>query len=262
MTYETLRFEVADGVARIALHRPESANAMNEAMINELSDVAITCDEDLSIRVVLVCGDEQFFCAGGDLTAFNIEDDRILATVKTMADHLHTAILRLSQMQVPLIAAVAGTAAGAGLSLVGAADLVVAGKSAKFVSAYTAAGLSPDGSSTFFLPRRIGVGRTRELMLTNRVLTADEALRWGLVNQVVEDIHVLDASLELAHSLASGPTRAFSAVKRLLDSSLRNDLETQLELEAQLIAESASSADGREGVQAFLEKRKPRFTGR
>ena len=99
-------------------------------------------------------------------------------------------------------------------------------------------------------------------MLTNRVLTADEALRWGLVNQVVEDIHVLDASLELAHSLASGPTRAFSAVKRLLDSSLRNDLETQLELEAQLIAESASSADGREGVQAFLEKRKPRFTGR
>ena len=182
--------------------------------------------------------------------------------LKMLASDLHLSISRLARMPAPWIAAVAGTAAGAGLGLVGAADLVVAGKSARFVMAYTAAGLSPDGSSTYFLPRRIGFSRTLEMILTNRVLTADEALDWGLVNRVVDDEAVLAAARELAASLASGPTRAHAAVKRLVDSSWTNDLETQMEFEARCIAELAFSADGQEGIQAFIDKRQPRFMGR
>lgn len=262
MAYETLGFELDGNVATITFDRPDSANTLNAAMAKELNAVSIVCDEDSEIRAVRLCGNSRFFCAGGDLSDFLAQKERISAIVKATAADLHLAISRFSRMQAPLVAAVAGTAAGAGLSLVGLADLVVAGRSATFVMAYTAAGLSPDGSSTYFLPRRIGLSRTRELMLTNRVLNADEALDWGLVNQVVDDDDVLAASHKLASTLAAGPRRAFAAVKRLLDTSMCNGLETQMELEARSIAEMAASDDGKEGIQAFLEKRKPRFTGR
>jgi len=225
-------------------------------------DVSIVCDENPEIRAVLLCGNSRFFCAGGDLSDFLVESDQISARLKAMAADLHLAVSRFSRMQAPLVSGVEGTAAGAGLSLAAIADLVVAGRSANFVMAYTAAGLSPDGSSTYFLPRRIGLSRTRELMLTNRVLSAEEALDWGLVNQVVDDEDVLEASRRLAISLASGPSRAYAAVKRLLDTSLSTGLETQMELEARSIAEMAASEDGKEGIQAFIEKRKPQFTGR
>ena len=178
MTYETLRFELDAGVATITFDRPESANTINGVMAKELNDVSIVCDDDAAIRAVLLCGDSLFFCAGGDLNDFLVGGDQVSARIKATAADLHLSISRFSRMRAPLIAAVAGTAAGAGLSLAGVADLVVAGKSASFVAAYTGAGLSPDGSSTYFLPRRIGLSRTRELMLTNRVLTADEALDW------------------------------------------------------------------------------------
>ena len=262
MTYTTLRFEIADGVAMITLHRPQAANAINPIMGRELKDIAMICHENSAVRAVVMCGNAQHFCAGGDLRAFTSEGGQMPARLKTLASDLHLSISRLARMPAPWIAAVAGTAAGAGLGLVGAADLVIAGKSARFVMAYTAAGLSPDGSSTYFLPRRIGFSRTLEMMLTNRVLTADEALDWGLVNRLVDDEAVLDAARGLAASLASGPTRAHAAVKRLVDSSWTNDLETQMEFEARCIAELAFSADGQEGIQAFLDKRQPRFMGR
>lgn len=262
MTYETLRFELDAGVATITFDRPESANTINAVMAKELDEVSIVCDENAAIRAVLLCGDSRFFCAGGDLNDFLIESDQISARIEATATILHRSISRFSRMRPPLIAAVAGAAAGAGLSMAGLADIVVAGKSASFVAAYTAAGLSPDGSSTYFLPRRIGLGRTMELMLTNRVLSADEALDWGLVNRVVDDEDVLETGRKLAASIASGPTQAFAAVKRLLDGTLSNDLERQLELEAAAIAKSAASTDGREGIRAFLDKRKPEFTGR
>jgi 2-(1,2-epoxy-1,2-dihydrophenyl)acetyl-CoA isomerase len=262
MTYETLGFELDGNVATITFDRPDSANTLNGTMAKELNDVSIVCDEDPTIRAVILRGNSRFFCAGGDLSDFLAQENNISAIIKVTAADLHLAISRFSRMQAPVIAAVRGTAAGAGLSLAGLADLVVAGRSANFVMAYTAAGLSPDGSSTYFLPRRIGFGRTRELMLTNRVLNADEALDWGLVNQVVDDDEVLEASRKLASTLASGPSRAYAAVKRLLDTSMSNGLETQMELEARSIAEMAASEDGKEGIRAFLEKRKPRFTGR
>lgn len=261
MSYQTLIFEIADGVATLTLNRPEMANAMNAQMMVELNEIAIICDENTELRALLLTSSGGIFCGGGDLPSFAAEGDQLPAKIKQWAGYLHLAISRLSRMQAPVIAAVSGTAGGAGLSLVAAADLVIAGRSAKFVMAYTGAGLSPDGSSTYFLPRRIGDRRARELMLTNRKLSAEEALDWGLINQIVDDEEVLAAGQKLARSLAAGPTLAFGAVKSLLDSSSHNGLETQMEMEARSIAALASSNDAQEGIQAFLNKRKPQFTG-
>ena len=143
-----------------------------------------------------------------------------------------------------------------------AADLAIAAESAVMTMAYTNAGLSPDGSSTYYMPRKIGDRRTRELMLTNRVLTSAEALDWGVVNQVVADDEVLPAAQKLAAKLASGPTRAYGQVKALLDGSFDQSLESQMELEARAIAGLVTTSDGQEGLHAFLEKRKPQFSGR
>ena len=164
-------------------------------------------------------------------------------------------------MDAPVIAAVNGMAAGAGFSLAAACDISLAAASARFASQYTAAALSPDGSSTFFVPRLVGMRRAAELMLTNRMLSAEEAVEWGLITRVVEDERLLDEARDLAEGLAAGPTLAYGAVKRLLAESSSATLETQMEMEARSIGALSASADGREGVRAFLEKRPPRFTG-
>ena len=175
--------------------------------------------------------------------------------------YFHAAISRLSRMNAPFIGAVNGIAAGAGFSFATACDIVVASESAVFLSAYTAAALSPDGSSSYFLPRQIGMKRAAELMLTNRRLSAREALEWGLINQVVADGEVLETAQALARDLAVGPTLAFGAVKNLLRESMSSSLETQMELEARTIADMTRTDDGREGIQAFLQKRVPAFRG-
>ncbi len=261
MSYETLHFQIENHVATITLNRPDAANALNLTMARELSDVGIRCDETPDIRAVVIRGTGSMFCAGGDLSVFADAGDDAAAVVKQMAGDLHMGISRLTRMNAPVIAAVNGTAAGAGFSLAVAADLVVAVDSAKFVMAYTNAGLSPDGSSSYFLPRRIGDRRARELMLTNRLLNAKEALDWGLVNQVVSADEFDAAVTKLASSIAKGPTLAYGQVKSLLNASFDNGLETQMELESRGIADMARSNDGIEGISAFLAKRKPEFTG-
>jgi 2-(1,2-epoxy-1,2-dihydrophenyl)acetyl-CoA isomerase len=192
---------------------------------------------------------------------FGEAGDGASALIKEMAGDLHMGISRLARMNAPVIAAVNGTAAGAGFSLALSADLVISVDSAKFVMAYTNAGLSPDGSSSYFLPRRVGDRRARELMLTNRVLTADEALDWGIVNQVVAEADLDETVGKLANKIAAGPTLAYGQVKALLNASFDNGLETQMELESRGIADMARSRDGKEGIQAFLAKRKPEFKG-
>ena len=186
MKLETLDFSISNNIATITLNRPENANALNPIMAKELSNMAIECDENKDIRAVIIEGSGKMFCAGGDLKAFSDAGDSASALIKQMAGDLHIAISRFSRMDAPTIAATNGTAAGAGFSIAISADVVISVKSAKFVMAYTNAGLSPDGSSTYFLPRRIGDRRARELMLTNRVLSAEEALEWGLINKIVE----------------------------------------------------------------------------
>jgi 2-(1,2-epoxy-1,2-dihydrophenyl)acetyl-CoA isomerase len=260
--YENLRFELADGVARITLARPDAANAIDLALARELADAALRCDEDPAVRAVLLAGEGRLFCAGGDVGAFAGAGDAVPALLKQITASLHVAIARFAHMQAPVIAAVQGAAAGAGLALACAADLAVASESAKFTLAYTRIGLAPDGSSTWFLPRLVGVRRSLELMLTNRTLSAAEALDWGLVNRVVPAAALLPEAEALARELAAGATGAFGAVKRLLLLSSAQGLEAQMEWEARAIADAARSGDGREGIAAFLAKRAPRFTGR
>jgi 2-(1,2-epoxy-1,2-dihydrophenyl)acetyl-CoA isomerase len=182
--------------------------------------------------------------------------------LKELTTYLHAATSRFTRMNAPLVVAVNGTAAGAGFSLAASGDMVLIAESAKLTMAYTAAGLSPDGSSSFFLPRLIGLRRTQELMLTNRRLSAAEALEWGLVNQVVPDADLPRVASELAGQLARGATRAYGVVKSLLATAFQESLETQMELEARGIAAMAGSADGREGIAAFVAKRAAVFSGR
>jgi 2-(1,2-epoxy-1,2-dihydrophenyl)acetyl-CoA isomerase len=168
-------------------------------------------------------------------------------------------LMHLARAHAPVVAAVQGTAAGAGLGLVLAADLAIAGKGAKFTAAYTAVGLTPDAGTTFLLPRAVGHKRAMEMFVTNRVLDAQLALEWGLVNQIVEDAELADTAAALAARLAAGPAGAYGAVKRLLAES-EPGWEAQLAREGRSIAERAETPEGREGIAAFLEKRTPKFT--
>jgi len=262
MHYENIRFELADGVATITLNRPDAANAIDLALGRELMHAAIRCDEDANVRAVMLTGAGRMFCAGGDLKSFASHGDALPALLKELTTYLHAATSRFARMNAPLVIAVNGTAAGAGFSLAVSGDLVLMAESAALSMAYTAAGLSPDGSSSYFLPRLIGLRRTQELMITNRRLSAAEALAWGLVTQVVPDAELASTAGALARKLAAGPTRAFGEVKGLLASAFTESLETQMELEARGIAAMANTDDGREGIAAFLAKRAPKFSGR
>ncbi|MAG34351.1 MAG: enoyl-CoA hydratase [Deltaproteobacteria bacterium] len=260
-SYSTLRLERDGGVAKLTLARPDHANALDLEMGTELMRAAIALDEDASVRAVILTGEGKMFCAGGDLAAMKQAGDGASAYIKELAGNLHLAISRFARMRAPVISAVNGTAAGAGFSMMAATDLAIAVETAKFTMAYTGAGLSPDGSSSYFLPRIIGQRRTFELMLTNRVLNSQEALEWGLLNQVVPAEELQAAAEKLAGRLAAGATSSFGVVKKLLVNSANDSLESQMELEARGIADSARTRDGKEGIAAFLEKRRPEFSG-
>ena len=261
MEFENLTFEVRDGLARLTLNRPKAANSFNVDLTREFLEVATICTNDSAIRAVLLTGSGRFFCAGGDLKNFAAAEDEIPKMVAETADTLHAAISKFARMNAPMVAAVNGPAAGAGMSLVCMTDIALAAESAIFNMAYTAAGLAPDGSSTYFLPRVVGIRRARELMLTNRTLSAAEAHAWGIVERVVPDDELMDEAEKLALTLASGPTLAFGAVKKLLIASANAQLEDQLDAETNAIVSMTRTSDGREGVAAFREKRKPNFTG-
>ena len=263
MTYETLDLSLRDQVAWITLQRPAAFNALNLLCMKELFDVANRISSDRGVRAVVLTGaGEKAFCAGGDVAGFAADPADVQRLLKEMTGYLHRAISRLAWMDAPLIAAVNGVAAGAGLSLVACCDLAIAADHAKFTSAYTQIGLSPDGSSTYFLSRLLGTRRAMELFMTNRTLTAAEALDWGLINRAVPGAQLLEEAGKLAAQFAQGPTRAYGGIKKLLMMAPNDTLESQLEREARQIGELSVTEDGIEGVRAFVEKRKPRFSGR
>ena len=260
MDYETLRFEITDGIATITLNRKDNpANALNGRMAEELFDIGVQCGTP-DVRAVIVTATGKMFCGGGDLAEMDAAPDKP-AHLTRMATLLHAGLIRLARIDAPIIMAVNGTAGGGGFSVVLSGDYVIASEKAKFVSAYTSSGLTPDGSSPYYLAQHVGLLRAKELMLTNRVLSAVEAQAWGLVNKVVSPAAVMNEARAMAQQIASGPTKAFGGVKRLLDTAFSDGLETQLDRETRSIADMMRTDDGPAGIAAFLAKETPRFEG-
>ncbi|MFP6663243.1 MAG: enoyl-CoA hydratase-related protein [Deltaproteobacteria bacterium] len=258
---ETIDLEILDGVATITLNRPDAGNAMNLQFGEDILAVARACEAEANLRVVLLTAKGRLFCAGGDVGAFAAAAEPA-ALIGELLRNLHPAIEILRGLAAPIVTAVNGTAAGAGMSLALAGDLVLVAESAKFTAAYTGIALSPDGSMTHFLPRLIGLRRAQEMMITNRVVTAAEALDWGMITQVVANDELLTVAGKLVAKLAAGPTAAFGSVKKLLHQTDECSLAEQLAAEATEIVANAGHPDGREGIAAFAEKRKPTFRGR
>jgi 2-(1,2-epoxy-1,2-dihydrophenyl)acetyl-CoA isomerase len=263
--YKTLLFSITDQIATITLNRPDNANGMSMELIEDLTAAASICQEEVEaarVRVVILTGTGKIFCAGGDIHSFASFGDEVAEAIGRLAGHLHDATSLFMRMNVPVITAINGAAAGAGFSLAMMGDLVIAGHNANFTMAYTAIGLSPDGAATYTLPRLVGIRRAQELMYLNRRLSAEEALQWGLVTKVVDDDQLMNEVNAIAKKLASGPTRAFATVKMLLNEGAQNTPEQQMALEGKNLSALSASVDGREGIRAFLDKRKPVFTGK
>jgi 2-(1,2-epoxy-1,2-dihydrophenyl)acetyl-CoA isomerase len=259
MSTPSVQVETQGAVALVTLNRPDSANTLNLEIAMDLLAAAMTCGRNPAVRAVVLTGAGRQFCWGGDLRAMASREGAVDGYLRELTGYLHSAISHFVRMDAPVIAAVNGTAAGAGVGLVAMADLAVCGKSSKFKLAYSGVGLTPDGGTSFLLPRTIGVKRTMELLLLDRALTSGEALEWGLVNSVVEDAQVVDEALRVAEHLCAGPTQAFGKTKRLLAASIAG-FESQMVLESETIASQAVTEEGAEGINAFLQKRKPDFS--
>jgi 2-(1,2-epoxy-1,2-dihydrophenyl)acetyl-CoA isomerase len=245
------------GVLTITLNRPEVLNAFNGAMHRAIQDAYKEARAD-EVRAVIVTGAGRGFCVGQDLSEFRESAGDIAHRLRST---YHRTILGLRSLEKPVVAAVNGAAAGAGLSLALACDLRLAADSATFVPAFINIGLVPDSGCSYFAARLLGYARALEWLASGRRLTAAEAHAWGLVSEVVEADRLAERAAERASELAALPTRGIALTKRLLDHAQTATLEEQLEREAQLQAAATRTEDFREGVDAFLEKRPPRFTG-
>ena len=253
---DSVLLEMRDGVAVITLNRPDAQNTVSLQFAMDLDEVT---QKVHGARAVLLNANGKSFCAGGDLKEFGGKGDELAGHIQEVLSYLHPAIERLDSLDVPVVAAVRGSAAGAGLGLACAADIVLATPDAKFVSAYTRIGLSPDGSTSYSLPRLVGMRRALELVLTNRVIDSSEAQEWGIVTRIVADEQLDDEASALATQLASGATAGLGAARRLVRDSLGRTLAHQLDMEAEAIFRSASDANAKEGIAAFLEKRSPNY---
>lgn len=262
MNYQTIDLTREGALAILRFNRPESYNALNDHMTNELIDAIIDIQDDPEVRALILTGEGPAFHAGGDVKAFDSQGDAVPRFIDRMVIPFHAFMSHLVRMPKPVIAAVNGTAAGAGFSIAMACDLIVAREDAVFTAAYSGIGASPDGSMTYFLVRLVGMRRAMELYLTNRVLTAHEALDWGIVNRILPADIFWEEVKKMAGMLANGPTAAYGRAKELFYHSLNHELETQMELEAKSIIASARTEDFREGIRAFTEKRAPVFKGR
>jgi 2-(1,2-epoxy-1,2-dihydrophenyl)acetyl-CoA isomerase len=247
------------GIASITLNRARNANAIDVPLARDLKEALQSCERDKDLRAILLCGDGRLFCAGGDLAAIHGSGPQAPAYVAEILTHLHEAISIIARIPVPVIAGVNGAAAGAGLALACSCDLVVAAQSARFIMAYARVGLTPDGSSSWYLPRLIGMRRALELALMGRELSAEEALAWGLINEVVADQNLQQRLAEIGTFLSAGPTSAFGDAKRLLRESLENSLDAQMNDEMQTLCRALTREDAAIGMAAFLKRVPPVF---
>ena len=258
---DTVIFECVDNVGIITLNRPDAANGINLAMAQALMAVSHHCANDDSIRCVLLNASGKVFSAGGDVKAFYTYKADLSEKIQALIMYLHTAVSTLYHMQKPIVVAVNGMTAGAGLSLAMAGDIVVSAQSAKYTVAYTGVGLTPDAGTSYFLPKLVGLRRAQHLLLTNPVFSAQDALSWGLITETIADESLQTHSFEIARGLANGPTQAFGQVRSLLHTSNHASLDEQLKHEALHMKQACESQDAKEGIAAFNEKRTPQFTG-
>lgn len=264
---DTILIEVTGGIASVTFNRPSSLNALNEDLVAALNHVTAAIADDRSIRAVVLSGTGDHFMAGGDIKTFDeklkSEPDRTARRhyFEGLLDAVHVGIANMRALPQPIIGKVRGAVAGAGVSVMLACDLVVASDDAFFTLAYCHLGVSPDGGSTFQLPRAAGMKRAMEIALLGNRFDAATAERWGLVNRVVAGVE-LDAEVDaLAARIAAGPARAYAHTKTLLNQSLENTLRQQLDAERQGFADCTTTDDFAEGVAAFVAKRKPKFKG-
>jgi 2-(1,2-epoxy-1,2-dihydrophenyl)acetyl-CoA isomerase len=251
------------GVARIRLNRPDAANGMSVPFLEALNAAILRCLEDQRVRAVLLTGEGKHFCAGGDIRDFASKGEGLPDYLRVATTLLQTAASGLMRLQAPVIAAVHGFAAGGGgLGLVCAADLVYAGESTKFMSAATRAGMAPDAGTSVTLSRIVGFRRAMEIVLADRVLTAQEALEDGLINWVVPDDRLVDEALTFARRIADGPTLAYGEAKRLMWEGLDGTAEARMPDEARTVSRLSGTRDAREGLAAVIERREPRYEGR
>lgn len=263
MTYETILLAVEDGVARVTLNRPDRLNSFTAAMHEELQAALTSIEADPAIRAVLLTGAGRGFCAGQDLADRAVAPGGEAVDLGASVEKYYAPLVRrLAGMDKPIVCAVNGVAAGAGANIALACDIVFAARSAKFIQSFANIGLIPDSGGTWVLPRLIGQARALGLGLTGEPLPAEKAEQWGLIWKCVDDEVLAEESMALARKFASGPTRGLAATKKLIRGSMLQTLDDELVIEGQWMRELGYSEDYREGVNAFMEKRAPKFTGR
>jgi 2-(1,2-epoxy-1,2-dihydrophenyl)acetyl-CoA isomerase len=264
MELQNVAFERAGSVATVKFNRPKTFNAFSLSMGQDLIEALEACYYDDDIRAVILTGEGKAFCSGGDISVFktSLEKDPS-RPIRELIVPFNKCITLIRRMSKPVICAVNGVASGAGMSFVAACDYRIASSSAKFKQAYTGVGLSGDGAWMLLVPMLIGFARATEMVFFDPLIDAEKALEWGLVNRIVEDDKLLEASMAVAAQLASGATKAYGLAKNNLNHAMMGILESQLQFEAEgMIKASMTTKDYLEGIRAFLEKRKPEFIGR
>jgi len=262
MPYKTILFDIAESIATVTLNRPDKLNAFTEEMHGELRDAMQRVRNDASVRVLVLTGAGRGFCAGQDLSERVMSGDAAELDVgSTLERNYNPLVLGLRELPIPVVCAVNGVAAGAGCNFALAADIVIAARSARFMEVFSRIGLIPDAGGTYVLPRLVGQARALGMALLAEPLSAEQAEAWGLIWKCVDDQALSTETKALTAHLAAGPTKAYALIKQALYASSQNNVQRQLALEAELQREAGRTADFKEGVQAFLQKRPARFNG-
>lgn len=262
MTERAIKFELRENVAHVTFVQPHRGNPFDATFCAQLCEVAIECDENSSVRAVLIRGEGKYFSVGADLKWLGSDRDQLPRRLKAATADLHMGIARLARCDAPIVLAAHGLVTGGAVALAALADFTLAVPAAKFYAAYNGIGFVSDGGGSYFLPRRVGLRKAAEFVMLNQTWSAQEAAQYGLVSRIVAEQELEPEALTLARTLASGPTRTFGEMRRLLLSTYDQPLETQLEFEARAIARCAKTQDSWDAIQAVMSKQKPRFSGR
>lgn len=254
-----VKTEITNGVCAITLNRPEKLNSFNRAMAMELQQAIVQAASNKLVRSLLLTGERKAFCAGQDLS--EAVDGSGPGIEKIVREHYNPIILGIRKIEKPVVCAVNGVAAGAGANIALCCDIVIAGTSSVFIQAFSKIALIPDSGGTFFLPRLVGFQRASALMMLGDKISAQDAYQMGMIYKVVDDAKLREESMNISLTLAQMPTKAIGFTKRLLNESMFNTLDKQLDAEGKMQVEAAATYDFTEGVKAFLEKRKPVFKG-